>query len=85
MKAPLKAGGASLNHRTGADQSRWHPCATSFDTVSDPPCRLGSRWQGSWRLFGEIRPAATMMVVAALNPSWRIEIEAGAILDRAES
>ena len=37
-------------------------------------------------LFGKIRPAATMVVVAALlNPSWRIEIEAEAILDRAES
>src|SRR3984957_15470223 len=29
--------------------------------------------------FGQIRPAATMVVVAALlNPSWRIEIEADA-------
>jgi enamine deaminase RidA (YjgF/YER057c/UK114 family) len=37
-------------------------------------------------LFGAIRPAATMVVVAALlNPSWRIEIEAEAILDGAES
>jgi enamine deaminase RidA (YjgF/YER057c/UK114 family) len=37
-------------------------------------------------LFRDIRPAATMVVVAALlNPSWRIEIEAEAILDRAES
>ena len=37
-------------------------------------------------LFGDIRPAATMAVVAALlNPSWRIEIEADATLDRAES
>jgi enamine deaminase RidA (YjgF/YER057c/UK114 family) len=37
-------------------------------------------------LFGEVRPAATMVVVAALlNPSWRIEIEADAVLDRAES
>jgi enamine deaminase RidA (YjgF/YER057c/UK114 family) len=37
-------------------------------------------------LFADIRPAATMVVVAALlNPSWRIEIEAEAILDRAES
>lgn len=36
-------------------------------------------------LFGDIRPAATMVVVAALlHPSWRIEIEAEAILDRAE-
>jgi enamine deaminase RidA (YjgF/YER057c/UK114 family) len=36
-------------------------------------------------IFGAIRPAATMVVVAALlNPSWRIEIEADALLDRAE-
>jgi enamine deaminase RidA (YjgF/YER057c/UK114 family) len=33
------------------------------------------------KLFGEIRPAATMVVVAKLlNPSWRIEIEVDAIL-----
>lgn len=37
-------------------------------------------------LFGDVRPAATMVVVAALlNPSWRIEIEADAVVDRAES
>jgi enamine deaminase RidA (YjgF/YER057c/UK114 family) len=37
-------------------------------------------------LFSTIRPAATMVVVTALlNPSWRIEIEADAVLDRAES
>lgn len=31
--------------------------------------------------FGSIRPAATMVVVAKLlNPSWRIEIEADAII-----
>jgi enamine deaminase RidA (YjgF/YER057c/UK114 family) len=31
--------------------------------------------------FGKIRPAATMVVVAALlNPAWRIEIEADAII-----
>lgn len=31
--------------------------------------------------FGTIRPAATMVVVAALlNPSWRVEIEADAII-----
>jgi enamine deaminase RidA (YjgF/YER057c/UK114 family) len=36
-------------------------------------------------IFGAIRPAATMVVVAALlNPSWRIEIEADAVLDRQE-
>jgi enamine deaminase RidA (YjgF/YER057c/UK114 family) len=33
------------------------------------------------RIFGEIRPAATMVVVAQLlNPSWRIEVEADAVL-----
>jgi len=32
--------------------------------------------------FGDIRPAATMVVVAALlNPNWRIEIEMDAILE----
>lgn len=31
--------------------------------------------------FGDIRPAATMVVVAALlNPTWRVEIEADAVL-----
>jgi enamine deaminase RidA (YjgF/YER057c/UK114 family) len=36
-------------------------------------------------LFAAVRPAATMVVVAALlNPSWRIEIEVEATLDRAE-
>ena len=31
--------------------------------------------------FGQIRPAATMVVVAALlNPSWRVEIEFDAVL-----
>ncbi|HKR44785.1 MAG TPA: RidA family protein [Paraburkholderia sp.] len=34
--------------------------------------------------FGNIRPAATMVVVAALlNPSWRVEIEADAIIGSA--
>ena len=33
--------------------------------------------------FGAIRPAATMVVVAKLlNPSWRIEIEADAVVER---
>jgi enamine deaminase RidA (YjgF/YER057c/UK114 family) len=32
-------------------------------------------------IFGAIRPAATMVVVAALlNPSWRIEIEVDAVI-----
>lgn len=34
--------------------------------------------------FGTIRPAATMVVVAALlNPSWRVEIEAEAVIPAA--
>jgi enamine deaminase RidA (YjgF/YER057c/UK114 family) len=33
-------------------------------------------------VFGEIRPASTMLVVAGLlDPLWRVEIEAEAILD----
>lgn len=34
------------------------------------------------RAFGEVRPAATMVVVAALlDPRWRVEIEAEAVVD----
>jgi enamine deaminase RidA (YjgF/YER057c/UK114 family) len=37
------------------------------------------------RRFGAVRPAATMVVVAALlDPRWRVEIEAEAVLTRAE-
>lgn len=33
-------------------------------------------------IFGAIRPAATMVVVAQLlNPAWRVEIEADAVID----
>ena len=36
--------------------------------------------------FGAIRPAATMVVVAKLlNPAWRIEIEAEAVMTNAEN
>lgn len=43
-------------------------------------------WQAIGRVHGEFflttRPAATMVVVAALlNPAWRIEIEMDAIID----
>jgi enamine deaminase RidA (YjgF/YER057c/UK114 family) len=31
-------------------------------------------------VFGTIRPAATMVVAALLNPKWRVEIEAEAVL-----
>jgi enamine deaminase RidA (YjgF/YER057c/UK114 family) len=45
-------------------------------------------WQAVGRVHGEffagIRPAATMVVVAALlNPAWRIEIEMDAIISAA--
>ena len=34
------------------------------------------------RFFGEVRPASTMVVVAGLlDPRWKVEIEAEAILD----
>jgi enamine deaminase RidA (YjgF/YER057c/UK114 family) len=33
-------------------------------------------------IFGEVRPAATMIVVAGLlDPRWKVEIEAEAVLD----
>jgi enamine deaminase RidA (YjgF/YER057c/UK114 family) len=33
-------------------------------------------------IFGEVRPASTMVVVAALlDPAWKVEIEADAVLD----
>jgi enamine deaminase RidA (YjgF/YER057c/UK114 family) len=36
-------------------------------------------------VFGKIRPAATMVVVAKLlHPSWRIEIEADAVIEQKE-
>lgn len=36
--------------------------------------------------FGSIRPASTMVVVATLlNPSWRVEIEADAVISNSES
>ena len=35
-------------------------------------------------VFGDVRPASTMIVVRGfLDPRWRVEIEADAILDRA--
>jgi enamine deaminase RidA (YjgF/YER057c/UK114 family) len=37
-------------------------------------------------VFAEVRPAATMVVVAALlDPRWRVEIEAEAVLDAMSS
>ena len=31
-------------------------------------------------VFGSIRPAATMVIAQMLNPNWRVEIEADAVL-----
>jgi enamine deaminase RidA (YjgF/YER057c/UK114 family) len=31
-------------------------------------------------VFAEIRPAATMVVASLLNPKWRVEIEAEAMI-----
>jgi enamine deaminase RidA (YjgF/YER057c/UK114 family) len=42
-------------------------------------------WEVVGRVHGEflgtIRPAATMVVAALLNPDWRIEIEMDAVID----
>jgi enamine deaminase RidA (YjgF/YER057c/UK114 family) len=39
--------------------------------------------QAHGEVFGTIRPAATMVVVAKLlNPAWRVEIEADAVIER---
>ncbi len=43
-------------------------------------------WEAVGRVHGEffaaVRPAATMVVVAALlNPKWRVEIEMEAVID----
>jgi enamine deaminase RidA (YjgF/YER057c/UK114 family) len=69
IAAALKNAGASLDHvyRTRMYLTR----------VED--------WEAAGRIhgevFGHIRPAATMVVVAALlNPKWRIEIEADAYI-----
>jgi enamine deaminase RidA (YjgF/YER057c/UK114 family) len=34
-------------------------------------------------VFGSIRPAATMVIAQLLNPKWRIEVEADAVLPEA--
>ncbi len=60
---------------------------TSFEHVVRTRLYLtrAEDWEAAGRVhgkfFGLIRPACTMVVVAALlNPSWRIEIEADALL-----
>ncbi|MGH9227068.1 MAG: RidA family protein [Acidimicrobiales bacterium] len=49
-----------------------------FLTDPDDVVRVG---EAHGQVFGEIRPAATIVVVAALaDPRWKVEIEAEAIL-----
>jgi len=77
--------------RADASRSSWLPCQ-SWERV--PPTSSGrarylvdrADWEAIGRVhgevFGEIRPASTMIVVAGLlDPRWRVEIEAEAILD----
>jgi enamine deaminase RidA (YjgF/YER057c/UK114 family) len=69
IAAALKQAGSSIEHvyRTRMYLTQ----AEDWETVG--------RTHG--KFFGTIRPAATMVVVAALlNPSWRIEIEADACI-----
>jgi enamine deaminase RidA (YjgF/YER057c/UK114 family) len=65
---------------------------TSFEHVVRTRMYLAhvEDWEAVGRVHGEffsaIRPAATMVVVAALlNPAWRIEIEMDAVIDASVS
>lgn len=69
IEGALKEAGASL-----ADVVRTRMFLTSVDDVDAVSAVHGE-------LFGAIRPAATMVVVAALVvPAWKVEIEAEAVL-----
>jgi enamine deaminase RidA (YjgF/YER057c/UK114 family) len=65
-----------------------HEAGATFDNVVRTRMFLThvEDWEAIGRVHGEffsnIRPAATMVVVAALlNPAWRIEIEFDAVID----
>jgi enamine deaminase RidA (YjgF/YER057c/UK114 family) len=64
-----------------------HAAGTKFEHVVRTRIYLtrAEDWEGVGRvhgeIFGVIRPASTMVVVAKLlNPSWRVEIEADALI-----
>jgi enamine deaminase RidA (YjgF/YER057c/UK114 family) len=62
-----------------ADSSIEHVYRTRMYLTHAEDWEIVGRVHG--KFFGIIRPAATMVVVAALlNPSWRIEIEADAYI-----
>ena len=47
--------------------------------VTDP-AHWGDVSRAHGEVFGEIRPAATCVVTALLDPSWKVEIEAEAVV-----
>jgi enamine deaminase RidA (YjgF/YER057c/UK114 family) len=47
--------------------------------VTDP-AHWGDVSRAHGEVFGEIRPAATCVVTALLDPSWKVEIEAEAVI-----
>ncbi len=44
------------------------------------PAHWGDVSRAHGEVFGEIRPAATCVVTALLDPAWKVEIEAEAVL-----
>ncbi len=69
---------------TQAGLAREHVVRTRIYLTDSDDWEAVGRVHGEF--FGAIRPAATMIVVARLlNPSWRVEIEADAVLDDARS
>ena len=53
---------------------------SSAPACSSPTPKTGKRSAAHGEVFATIRPAATMVVAALLNPKWRVEIEAEAVL-----
>ena len=68
IEAALKQAGAGFEHVVRTRMFLAH--AADWEEVG--------RAHGEF--FGTIRPASTMVVAALLNPKWRVEIEADAVL-----
>jgi enamine deaminase RidA (YjgF/YER057c/UK114 family) len=70
IKAALEKAGATLNdvYRTRMFIAR----AEDWEEIG----------RAHGEVFGEIRPAATMVVAALLNPKWHVEIEADAFISK---